>query len=263
MCDNCHRHQIKSSEFDVLNIDPDWLTFTTCLLTDTGARTKFRTIPRRGAAGNNANRELCLCSQCYNYLTLSDDELKKVTSLVVWPSFLWFALKNESIQDVYGDIMWRFIPNNMRRWWLESIDIFHCFSEITIRNPKSYFLDITYDNEDMMTNIRSGNFRKVATACNKYLLPTVLFPWGCSDYIHKSGLFEFDFAIQRFLLKVEIKPMMTSNRKKPYRHDFIVSARDDYIRLLVDDYDRILLNKKWLVRPCLIVDGEKGLSIMT
>ena len=124
MCANCHRHQIKSSDCDELNMDADWLTFKTCLLINTGARTKFRTIPRRGSTGNTASRELCLCSQCYNYLTLSDDELKEVTALVVWPSFLWFALKNKAIQDVYGDIMWRFIPNNMRRWWLDSIDIF-------------------------------------------------------------------------------------------------------------------------------------------
>ena len=147
--------------------------------------------------------------------------------MVVWPSFLWFALKNKAIQAVYGDIMWRFIPNDMRRWWLDSIDIFHCFSEVTIFNPQSYFLEMTYDNEDMMSNINSGNLRNVATACNKYLLPTVLCPWGCSDYIHKSGLFEFDVTIQRYLLKVEIKPMITMNYNKPYRFDFIASARED------------------------------------
>ena len=41
----------------------------------------------------------------------------------------------------------------------------------------------------------------IANACNQYLLPTVLCPWGCSEFIHSTGYLDVESTLQRFLQK--------------------------------------------------------------
>ena len=45
------------------------------------------------------------------------------------------------------------------------------------------------------------------------LIPDISCPWGCTDYIHKSGTVEFDVILQRLLLKCNI-PWATSKTFK-------------------------------------------------
>ena len=63
--------------------------------------------------------------------------------------------------------------------------------------------DITNAKREFDTLVSSGTLGDLALARNKHLLPTVLFPWGCNEYIHKSERFPIDIIFQRCFRKIE------------------------------------------------------------
>ena len=111
------------------------------------------------------------------------------------------------------------------------------FSQVTMLHPPALFVDRITDLKDFQYDINSCFLDKNANACNNHLKPNILCPWGCLEYVHKSGMFELDLLFQKFLLKVLIKKMSDEKRMK-----FITFARDDYIRDDSSEYDFILLN---------------------
>ena len=60
--------------------------------------------------------------------------------------------------------------------------------------------------------------------CNKTLIPTVLCPWGCTEYLHQSGQFEIDILIQNHLKKCNLNLINSASRL-----DFIESSHSDYL----------------------------------
>ena len=84
-------------------------------------------------------------------------------------------------------------------------------------------------------------------------MPTMLCPWGDSEYIHTCGHLEYVLIIQRLLPAVHIK--LISKTK------VVVSVRDDYIR--DSSYDCLLLNPKWIVKPSVSFVLDKSPMVLT
>ena len=73
-------------------------------------------------------------------------------------------------------------------------------------------------------------------SCNKFLMPNILCPWGCTEYIHQCGHIEMDLMIQRHLPKCYL--MLSNNHEQC---NLVESRRDNYIRSL-KEYDSRLFH---------------------
>ena len=78
--------------------------------------------------------------------------------------------------------------------------------------------------------------------CNAHIRPSVMCPWGCSEFIHKRGTVPIDVMIQRHLSRCEIKLISYSLLRK------VKWSRDEFVRDENND-DMILMNPKWKVLP--------------
>ena len=159
-----------------------------------------------------------------------------------------------------GKIRWSFIPKLWRHWWIKSSDFISlsAYENVSIDYPEPFFVDRTR-NLDIMRNLLGENtLGSLMEACSeKYLLPNVLCPWGCSEYIHCCGRLPFDLVLQRFFQKESLGIVTSEKDMKLVEH-----CRDDYIR---EDrsYDNLLENEAWTVRPTVLIDREKGAVVMT
>ena len=93
--------------------------------------------------------------------------------------------------------------------------------------------------------MKSMKLLRLASACNKYVLPSVLCLWGCSEHIFSCGHLSIDIMFQRFLPEVELVTIHSLETTK-----FIKYCCDNFIRF-DNDYDYWILNKECVVRPSL------------
>ena len=99
----------------------------------------------------------------------------------------------------------------------------------------------------MNKDIESYLLSRLSSTYNKYLLPNILCPWGCT---------KFDLVWQRFLPRTVIG--LINDHKVIY---LITLAREDFIRFS-NDYDCWLFNSKWQIRPSIAVCSE-GAFVLT
>ena len=133
------------------------------------------------------------------------------------------------------------------------------FNTVSLILPDIVVKDITNAKIEFNTLVSSGKLGDLALAYNKHLLPTVLCPWGCNEYIHKSERFPIDIIFQRYFRKIELLKIFTSKDEKncgikaPF--ESIISARDDYIRPNSNSCDCFLYNRNWTVMPSIVIDN--------
>lgn len=157
-----------------------------------------------------------------------------------WPGFIWYLFSNQNIIDSYGkEYIWKFVPDKWRLWWSDSLGL-------RIDNPKPFFHDIYTEIDEWNMLISSNTLPNLRDACNKYLIPRILCPYGCSAFIHRCGKISIDLIFQRYLPKVQFNKYISN--KKYLSH--VESTRDDFLRPN-DDYDKWLLNEKWMILPSI------------
>ena len=129
---------------------------------------------------------ILLCFECSNHLTCNDNNIAKENKNT-WPGFIWSILQNKDIHEKYGIYVWKFIPRQWRHWWLSNTTDYIplVYSGISIDEPKSIFVDLTTDIDNWNDDINSFQIARLANACDKYLIPNILCPWGCSEFNHK------------------------------------------------------------------------------
>ena len=89
------------------------------------------------------------------------------------------------------------------------------------------------------------------------MLPCVLCPWGCTEYVFSCGYVSLDIVFQRFLPKVNIDLIHNINVLR-----YLQYARDDYIRF-DGKYACWLLNQEeWTVMPSVCFVEGKGMQFM-
>ena len=86
----------------------------------------------------------------------------------------------------------------------DTASVSYFFSNISLTEPIPIFEDVTDKINDWKSGIDSGNLNKIAEVCNSYLMPTVLCPWGCSEFLHKVGSVDIQLILQRYLKKCKI-----------------------------------------------------------
>ena len=114
-----------------------------------------------------------------------DDSNQANESRYSFPGFIWSVLSDDKLQQHYGLSLWEFIPKPWRYWWLDSARSFECFQLATLDHPEAIFEDKSIELNAWDAAIASQALPQLIKITNELLMPTVLCPWGCSDYIHR------------------------------------------------------------------------------
>ena len=212
-CENCKRRSVRNG------LQVEFGSYRRNILRQ---RKKFRFV----RCSRNATDMVTLCSECSSYLI--EDNGNSYHNM--WPGFLWYVLSDSNVQSTYGMLKWNYIPDSIVHCWE------HVYHEELGCSPKSFFKDITNDIKCFNTGVKHELLSQVADVCNKYLMPTVLCPWGCTEYLHRVGKLPLDILLQRFLQKVRLD--LIHNVEYCAK---LFSAREDFIRV---EYEKLLLNPK-------------------
>ena len=226
-------------------------------------RRKFRHIPCRKVFDCPENDEdYFLCDECAFFLT--SDEKDCNSFKFVWPSFYWKLLTNDeilsSIDCAGAQRLWKFVPQEWRAWWLEPLqNRNNYYNSVTMTFPPSLFSDKTSSLTSMKNLLNTGFLPDIKKACNEHMMPTVLCPWGCTEYMHTAGQCDLDLVLQRHLPEFIIT--INSDSK---RFQLLTSSRDDYMRDIGNtEYDDLLFNPDWKVLPSLAFIDGKGPCVLT
>ena len=131
-----------------------------------------------------------------------------------WPAFICSVLLNPNIIKCYGNKFWQLIPKVWRYWWVENTRKYEpVYCDITIELPPSIIVDKSIERKDFDFDVSSQLLPNLANCCNKNMLPTVLCPWGCIEYIFSCGYISLDILFQRFLPKAIID-LITETKKR-------------------------------------------------
>ena len=200
---------------------------------------------------NDANESHIYCRQCTEHLTCEDCHEANEYEFT-WPAFIWCFLSDKNIRKSYQcSHLWKFIPLIWRHWWIEefksSISNIDDRNRVTLDYPQPFFTDRTCDIEEWEDRINSFTLPNLRYACNKFCIPNVSCPFGCSAFIFRTGCVGLDIIFQRFLPKCLFKKYLTGKDSFKY----VDSVRDDYIRE-DHDYDCWLLNTTdWKILPSI------------
>jgi len=195
----------------------------------------------------------------------------------IWPSFLWDILSgcNASDNVPYHQIegaetLWRMICASMREYWFEAIGIIQYryrgniikpYDGCTLDHPKPFFVDRTMDVDKFWNNIHSLDLKRMLVELNSEktsLIPDVLCPWGCTEFCFEAGHTNLGILIQHHLRKVVLNFPTAQWYRKIH---FVESSRNDYI-CEEENRDLVLMNPKWPVQPCVVLEEGEGLMAM-
>ena len=246
-CDNCHRHTNIIQDLPGI-YDIEFIRRSSA---EIKRRRKFKNVVKNSVNIRHHN----FCVECDTYLC-RDIPQGTNTSTFLWPAFVWEVLKNANVRNMYNNYAWRFLPLEWRGFWLNSLGEFNEFSDVSLKSPPSFFADKTEAVRDWKELIGRNELRPLMDACNKYMMPVVLCPYGCSEHIFHSGIMTLDCVWQRFLSRCIIDLISDPTNMK-----YASTVRDDFIREK-NDYDVWLYNPKWKVRPSIIFT-EDGPMVMT
>jgi hypothetical protein len=136
--------------------------------------------------------QIVLCCECASFLVHGEPQSKRN----VWPAFVWKMLTNTHLFAVQGLNLWSFVPDQWSRpWWIlammEMTGLMCSYRCVTLTMPHSKFRDVTFARNVMKDRIRELRLADLVQTMNRYLLPMVQCPSGCTEYYHKAELFDF------------------------------------------------------------------------
>jgi hypothetical protein len=257
-CHNCHRKFDDSIERQNGVSSFYDIQFVTRLSNNIVRRRRFKHVTYESS---NPIR-YTFCTECDFYLNPENNSRDNSFDDVAWCGFYWSLLSNSDVHIHYGQNIWKFVPIEWRSWWLDSLTTTfpNIFTDISLDQPSSVFKDRTMDRKEWDDDISSQYLSRLASTCNKHLLPSIKCPWGCSEFLHKVGHLPIDIIIQRLLQKCIITMHTKSHLEIEKK---VLSIREDYIRDKDDDEDCWLFNKNWSILPSIAFIPNKGPVVLT
>ena len=263
-CDNCKRKQFR---FTDSKYELKFTEVSSCKVSR--GHPVLRTIRSTRSARNEV--QYTLCRECYGIFVD-----KKKDWEFRWPSFLWHLLTGQEPKSAFhnsrhychiypASMLWRMIPESMRPWWIDAISAFnihsdYLYQDCTVSDPPSLFRDVTTDLGRLEADMKSGVAKGIVDALGNeaVMLPNVLCPFGCSEYCRQCQFMEWDFILQRLLLKTYL-PLDPSKVDSNYPRYMNIS--NQYYRE-VGDFDLVTLNPDWPVMPTILW-GSCGPQVLT
>ena len=111
---------------------------------------------------------------------------------------------------------------------------------VSLNNPPAIFKDVTMDLREMIADIDDAKISVIMRTCDNNVLPTVLCPWGESEFLHTCGDVPFDSVLQWYMKKCYFKKFQKTKIVGKFIHP-----------------GRIILEKKLkiMITSCLILLG--------
>ena len=147
------------------------------------------------------------------------------------------------------------IPSTMCPWWIHSLTEtdqdwcqFYRGHILSLALPRPLFDDRTLGMTNFLMDVGSGHLGSLVKAWknDKEFLPTVMCPFGCSEYCFKGNHVPWDLVIQHLLLKV-LLPLIQKSSYLHVQHMWDQYDREDH------DFDTILLNPEWEIRSSIVI----------
>jgi hypothetical protein len=116
------------------------------------------------------------------------------------------------VNEHYGETIWKLIPFEWRKWWILDLVVAYPFvyKSIDLNNPSAIVRDATEARTQFTNGIDPRvngikAFSVLRDTVDKYLIPDVACPYGCSEYLHKGNGVAIDLIFQRYLQKVRLR----------------------------------------------------------
>jgi len=225
-----------------------------------------------------------LCTQCHNFLGKHTAKNKNQQWKNVWPSFYWNLLsgtdevtKTHFHQTFGPEKLWKFIPDSLRKYWMRSLQKItfedsEVYASVTETLPKSHFVDRTLELKQFWADIEEYSFEGMLRALDPQrvkghehkqskIIPDVLCPWGCSEFLFCTSEFDPSLLIQYHLRAAQLN-LPSALYKKIHLAE---TSRLDYLRDLDggECHDHVLLNEDWPILPTMLVVPGLGPVICT
>ena len=258
-CRNCHRQDafdwsflshVKTIEEETLRrvyrLDITIVTFLKKSLRRKFATFGFAEVSRR--RGDVVRVPLCSC--CAAYL-LDETGMHNKTMKYGWPGFIWKLISDGKALDEHGAKLWSVIPRCWRFWWLESVRrLLPEMGFVTIEEPVPFVTDVTWQKLDFEAVLNRLEIAEIVPKVDEYLLPLVKCPWGCSEFLHKTGCIGLECVLCRCLGPTGITFGCAPIDAAKKLHHEVYGVRNDFLREpgYVDYY---LENPEWIVMPSI------------
>ena len=205
--------------------------------------------------------EVLLCSECKVALT-SVDVKKYKNWKYYWPAWFWKLIKKSFLDQQY--YVWHFIPKEWRPWWLMKVYDDANNNNILLNDEcEYYFTDITLEKDWF----HRENEKKLAVTMrniyNKHCVCTVRCPWGCTEFIYKTGTLRFDYVINKFFTESKNTELFYKGEVDAKNFNF-PNIVDKYIKCPRLDYLTLkdtIIGKPIL--PSIAFIKDKGPCVLT
>ena len=91
--------------------------------------------------------------------------------------------------QAYGIKIWQLITFQWRYWRADTLPLFYPehYNSISIQYPPAIIFDRISKLVEWNELILTQKLPKISSAYNKYMIPCILCPWGCSEFNFHSG----------------------------------------------------------------------------
>ena len=207
------------------------------------------------AGDMNKKMSYAFCTLCATYLQrgVITGKIHPSDLTYWWPVYYWQLLSTQG-----GEFLkeaWALVPRNWRGWWLPIIQLLYPGQGITLEYPQARVRDVTMELREQK---KATEELKIDALLKKWkqMVPIVLCPWGCTEYIDDTGEMYFDAMVQRCYPYLEL-PMTGPGETQLKK---CVSARHDF---LWNSGYPLFGNPDWKVQACVALIETKGLRLLT
>ena len=217
---------------------------------------KWKTIGKRKDHERRHISRLALCGGCYWWLCESDKKTRLDHSYVwshVWRVFFWLFLSNEVVHEKYGREAWKYVPETVRPMWQNVIQRDFPMVYYNLDGVDACYKDATADLEKFEKVHAELKIGDIVKAYNG-LMPGVLCPWGCSEYVYDCEELKFEHVFNELVWRCEWTELTSSEGMKSmsFRRDFLEGEPCVH-----------LFNEEWRVMPSVAFLRGRGPCFLT
>ena len=221
VCRNCYR-----SEHNAFRIEDYHVKLISVDKADISCRGHWKSFVKSDLERSSRFVKLC---ECCHVLLRKGNNARKKEWRYVWPIYIWLVISNEKVLETHGADVLKMIPLEWHVYWSEALtttrpDIFSTETFKIYEEGTPVTIDVTENRNNFLCILDRNRLGEIKTGCNKYLMPTVLCPWGCTSYAFHKGYMTLDAVYSRFVPEVPTTGVYETKAKvqkaRSCRNDF-------------------------------------------
>ena len=280
-CFNCKREEL---ELCVVEDESDFVRPQLRTVPIENVIWKYRKWRTFGKVDVEKLNDILLCLECIAVISKNASD---IPWHVCWPVVFWRFLSSSIYYTCYSKRRAHAVPHQWIKYWLSNLCVLpewgyeilafvspaarsyftsrwcsvsnvspRIYEDICTTELKPVCIDVTVRKERMERVLRELRLGEMKKLLNKELIPCVLCPWGCSEYLHKTGAFCYRSILVRYFPSCGDRLCSKLNGKLQR----CLSARSDYFSPIIDMH---LCNPEWSVHPSVCFVAGKGPVFLT